>query len=152
MTKRLLIVHHTQSGNTEALASSVVAGAVRPGGVEVRSLRAAQAGLADLLWCDGLLLGTPENFGALSGMMKDFLDRTYYPAEGKLTGLPYAMFVSCDNDGGGAVRQLERIATGYGWKRVAAPVICHGVPTDAHRMACEELGETLAAGMAFGVF
>ena len=88
--KRLLIVQHTQSGNTGRLAAAVHEGAQRVAETETRLLRAFDAGTADLLACDGLLLGTPENFGYMSGALKDFFDRTYYPCEGKLVGLPYA--------------------------------------------------------------
>ena len=86
-------------------------------------LHAFDAGTEDLLACHGLLLGTPENFGYMSGALKDFFDRTYYPCEGKLTGLPYAIFVSAGNDGSGAVREIGRIANGYGWKAVADALI-----------------------------
>ena len=99
----------------------------------------------------GLLIGSPENFGYLSGAVKDFLDRTYYPAEGKTLGLPYAMFVSAGNDGSGAVRALERIAGGYQWKRVAEPLICRGEITADALAAARELGQTMAAGLSMGV-
>ena len=61
------------------------------GGVETRMLRAADASPENLLWADAVILGTPENFGYMSGAMKDFLDRTYYPCEGKVESLPYAI-------------------------------------------------------------
>src|SRR3546814_19165898 len=72
------------------------------------------------------MLGTPENFGYMSGLLKDFFDRTYYPAEGKTVGLPYAVLISAGNDGSGAARAIERIATGYGWRAVAEPLIVKG--------------------------
>ena len=115
-------------------------------------LRAADAGVDDLLGCHGLLLGTPENFGYMSGMMKDFLDRTYYPAEGRTVGLPYALFVSAGNDGRGAIREIDRIALGYGWKKVAEPVIARGPITAEGLVLCRELGTTLAAGIGYGVY
>lgn len=151
--KHLLIVYSTQSGRTGALARAACAGAAELADeVDVRCLRAPDAGLDDLLWAHGLLIGSPENFGYLSGAVKDFLDRTYYPAEGRTIGLPYAMFVSAGNDGSGAVRALERIATGYQWKRVAEALIARGEPDDEVLARAQELGQTLAAGIAFGVF
>ena len=150
--KRLLIVHHTQSGNTGRLAAAVHEGAQRVAETETRLLRAFDAGTADLLACDGLLLGTPENFGYMSGALKDFFDRTYYPCEGKLVGLPYAVFVSAGNDGTGAVREIGRIANGYGWKVVAEALIVRKEITPADLVRAEELGEALAAGLAMGVF
>ena len=118
--KRLLVVYHTQTGHTEAMATAVVRGARHPEvhGVEVRSRRALAAGLADLLWADAVALGTPENFGQLSGGLKDFLDRTWYPAQGKIEGLPYAAFVSAGNDGRGALEGLRRIVREYPLREV----------------------------------
>jgi multimeric flavodoxin WrbA len=151
--KHLLIVFSTQSGRTRRLADAACEGAAEfAEEVETRCLRAFDAGLDDLLWADGLLIGSPENFGYLSGAIKDFLDRTYYPAEGRTVGLPYAMFVSAGNDGSGAVRALERIATGYQWKRVAEPVVAKGELEEAHLAQARELGQTLAAGIAYAVF
>ena len=151
--KHLLVVYSTQSGRTRRLAEAACAGAAELADeVEVRCLAAADAGLDDLLWANGLLIGSPENFGYLSGAVKDFLDRTYYPAEGKTIGLPYAMFVSAGNDGSGAVRALERIASGYQWTRVAEPVIAKGELDDSGLAAVRELGQTLAAGISLGIF
>ena len=79
--KNLLIVYHSQSGNTQQLAESVLAGCQQESGVDSKLVRAFDAVLDDLIWADGLLFGTPENFGTMSGALKDFFDRTYYPAE-----------------------------------------------------------------------
>lgn len=150
--KRLLVVYHTQSGNTGLLAEAVVRGARRVAETETVVKRAFAAGVDDLLACDALLLGTPENFGYMSGALKDFFDRTYYPCEGKLTALPYAVFVSAGNDGTGAVREIGRIARGYGWKAVADAVIVRKLVTDEALVQCEELGEAIASGLALGIF
>ena len=152
--KHLLIVYHSQSGNTERLALAANEGARDPevSGVDVRLLRAVEAGPDDLLWADGLLLGTPENFGYLSGGMKDFLDRTFYPVEGKLAPLPYCPFVSAGNDGTGAVRALRRIVGGYPFVEVQEPVIVVGEPNEQGLTRCRELGMTLAAGLELGAF
>lgn len=152
MRKRLLVVYHTQSGNTGQLAAAALAGAQRERGTDTRLLRAFDAGVEDLLWCDGLLLGTPENFGTMSGALKDFFDRTYYPCEGKLHGLPYAVFVSAGNDGTGAVREIGRIANGYGWRTVAEPLIVRKIVTEEDLEACADFGEAMATGLALGVF
>ncbi|WP_345792039.1 NAD(P)H-dependent oxidoreductase [Thauera sp. JM12B12] len=150
--RRLLIIYHTQSGNTGRLADAAFAGARRVQGVETVIKRAFDAGTDDLLACNGLLLGTPENFGYMSGALKDFFDRTYYPCEGKLTGLPYAIFVSAGNDGSGAVREIGRIANGYGWKAVADALIVRKAITDAALADAAELGEAMAAGVEMGIF
>lgn len=135
------------------MVAAVTEGVARAGeDVELRALPALQAGVEDLLWAHGLLIGTPEHFGYMSGAVKDFMDRTFYPVEGKVEGLPYAVFVSAGNDGTGAVASIERIALGYKWKRVADPLIVRGEITAEARERCIELGQTMAAGLALGVF
>jgi len=150
--KHLLIVFHSQSGNTEKMANAVLHGARAEEieDVEVRMLRAFDAGVDDLLWAEALMLGTPENFGYMSGGMKDFLDRTFYPCEGKLEGMPYAIFVSANNDGTGAVNAMERIANGYAFRRIQQPLIARGEITAEHLQRCEELGLAVAAGLEIG--
>ena len=150
---RLLIVYHSQTGNTKAMAEAARQGATDPliEGVDVRLKTVADAGAADLLAAQGLLLGTPENFGYMSGGMKDFLDRTFYPVEGKLRPLPYAVFISAGNDGEGALRAIRRIAGGYPFVEVQDPIIARG-DVEPHLPACRELGMTLAAGLEAGVY
>jgi len=150
--RTLLIVYHTQSGHTGRLAEAVLEGARRVSEITVRSLRAFDAGVDDLAACDALILGTPENFGYMSGALKDFFDRTYYPLENQLNGLPYAVFVSAGNDGSNAVREIARIATGYGWKAVCPAHIARGEITADDLEICRELGEAMAEGLALGVF
>ena len=134
------------------MARAVLRGARRASEVETRMKRALRAGLADLLWAHGLLLGTPENFGYMSGALKNFLDRTYYPAQGRVDGLPYAVFISAGNDGAGALSSIERIARGYPLKPVCEPIIARGEVTADVLRRCEELGETMASGVAWGIF
>lgn len=150
--KQLLIVYHSQSGNTEKLAQAVYGGACQASDTHTRLIRAFDAVLQDLLDCDGVVFGTPENFGFLSGALKDFFDRTFYPAQDYDLNLPYALFISAGNDGTGAVRQADRILTGYPMRKVAEPVICRGAVTPEHLQQCETLGLTLAAGLALGIF
>ncbi|MBE2295842.1 MAG: flavodoxin family protein [Phycisphaerales bacterium] len=151
-THRLLIVYHSQTGHTRAMARAVARGARRVDEVETRLKMALRTGLDDLLWAQGLLLGTPENFGYMSGAMKNFLDRTYYPAQGKINGLPYAVFISAGNDGSGALTSIERIARGYPLKPVCDPIIARGELSAEVLRQCEELGETMALGVAWGIF
>ena len=148
----LLIVYHSQTGHTRTMARAVLRGARRTPEVETRLKMALRAGLDDLLWAHGLLLGTPENFGYMSGALKNFLDRTYYPAQGKVDGLPYAVFISAGNDGRGALSSIERIARGYPLKPVCEPIIARGEPGTEVLQHCEELGETMASGVAWGIF
>ncbi|NHO65219.1 flavodoxin family protein [Aestuariicella hydrocarbonica] len=151
--KHLLIVYHTQSGNTGQLAEAVWRGAsLESESVETRLVRAADGQLEDLLWCDAVLFGTPENFGYMSGMLKDFFDRTYYPAEPYELNRPYGLFISAGNDGTGAVRECDRILLGYPMKKVLEPLIARGEITAEHLASAEELGQTLACGLSMGVF
>jgi multimeric flavodoxin WrbA len=151
--KHLLLIYSSQTGHTEAMVQAVRSGIAEfADEVELRCMHALNAGLDDLLWAQGLLIGTPENFGYMSGAVKDFFDRTYYPAQGKVTGLPYAIFVNAENDGTGAVKAIERIALGYGWSKVADAVIAKGELNEQTRTSCAELGQTLAAGLSCGVF
>lgn len=150
--KKLLIVYHSQGGSTERLAEAVLRGARREREVSSRMLRAFDAGVDDLLECDALIVGSPENLGYMAGAIKDFFDRTFYPAEGKTEGLPYGLFVKAGNDGRNTVTQIERIATGYRWRRVIDPIIVRGSIREEDERACAELGEALAAGVALGVF
>jgi multimeric flavodoxin WrbA len=158
---RVLLIHGGHAGGrTERLVQAVAAGVREAGeatdegddGVELRVLPALQAGIDDLLWCQGLLIATPEHFGYMSGAVKDFFDRTFYPAEGRTEGLPYALCVSAGNDGTGTIRAVERIATGYRWKPIAEPLLVVGAPEERHLAACRELGQTMAAGLAAGLY
>ena len=150
--KHLLIVYHSGSGKTGQMAQAVHRGADREADVETRLQHAFDSGLDDLLWADGLIFGTPENFGYMSGALKDFFDRTFYPAEPLQLNLPYCLFVGAGNDGSGAVREVERIALGYPLRKVAEPVVAVGDLQEHHLQACEALGEAMAAGLALGVF
>lgn len=152
--KHLLIVYHLPRGKMQAMAEAVECGARHEDitGVEVRVGLALESGADDLLWADALLLGTPENFGYMSGGMKDFLDRTFYPCEGKLEGMPYAMFISAGNDGSGALNAIRRIANGFSFREVQEPVLVVGELEAAHLQACEALGTAMAAGLELGMY
>jgi multimeric flavodoxin WrbA len=152
--RRILLVYGGHpGGRTDRLRAAVEHGVQSVGdAVALTTRRALECGAEDLLAAHGLLLGTPEHFGYMSGALKDFFDRTYYPAEGRTSGLPYALFVSAGTDGTGTVRAVERIATGYGWSAIAPPLIAIGDPHGAALASARELGATLAAGLAAGIF
>jgi multimeric flavodoxin WrbA len=147
-------VYHSRSGGTEALADAAIAGATSDeiDGVDVRVRKAFDATVDDVRWCNGIVLGTPENFGYMSGALKDFFERIYYTLLEETRGLPYALFVKGGHDGEGAIRSVEKIITGLGWKQVLAPVLVVGNLDDAALEACHELGITFAAGLEAGVF
>lgn len=140
-------------GRTERLRAAVLEGIrATDEPIDLRLKPALEAGPADLLWCEALIMGTPEHFGYMSGALKDFFDRTFYPAEGRTEGLPVALFVSAGNDGRGTVLAVERIATGYRWRFVVPPLVVVGEPSEADLERARELGATVAAGLAAGVF
>ncbi len=157
--KKLLIVWHSQFGGTAQMAAAARDGAMATGDVDVIYLRASDAGVADLLACDGLLLATSENFGSLSGMTKDFLERVYYPCENQVAGKPYSILVCAGTDGTGAMFQTDRIATGLRLHKVHPGLIHKSgvtarsstIPADV-LVQCGQVGATLAAGIAAGIF
>jgi multimeric flavodoxin WrbA len=152
--KHLLVVFHSRGGNTQAMTDAVVAGATSAEieAVEVRVMRAPDTGPDDVRWCDAVVVGTPENFGYMSGLIKDFFERIFYELLDETPGLPYALFVKGGHDGEGAIRSIERIVTGLKWKPMLPPVLVTGDlgPDDLAR--CTELGLTVAAGLDAGVF
>ncbi len=165
MTKKtLLIVWHSRTGAARQMAAAAALGAAAESTVATRLLHADEAGPRDVLAADGFVFATPENLAALAGVTKEFFDRCYYPALGRIEGRPFAMLVSAGSDGMNAVRQIRRIATGWRLREVAEPIIlCTRAQTPQAILAqkvlaaedlarCEEFGATLAAGLAMGIF
>lgn len=164
MTKSLLIVYHSMTGGAQQMAEAAAQGARQEPGINVHLLHASQAGPQDVLQADAYLFVTPENLAAMSGMMKDFFDRSYYDVLDQVNGRPYATMICAGSDGHNAARQVERIATGWRLRPIAEPliVLTHAQSkeaiqaakqiTDADREACQALGEAMAGGLAMGVF
>jgi multimeric flavodoxin WrbA len=162
--KTLLIVYHSMTGGTQQMVEAAVHAASASGAVQLRVLRAPEAGSADVLAADGYLFATPENLASMSGLMKDFFDRTYYEALDRLNGRPYGVMICAGSDGHAAAAQIERIATGWRLKAVApALIVCTHAQTPeailrpkqilpSDLAACRELGATLAEGLALGIF
>jgi len=156
----LLIIWHSRTGASEALAQAAAAGA----GDAARLMAAAEVEPDDLLAASGYLFVCPENLATMSGMMKEMFDRCYYPVLGKIEGRAFATIISAGSDGEGAQAQIDRIAQGWRLKRVADPIIVNmdaQSPEDilapkevpqARLDECEALGEALAEGLAMGVF
>lgn len=146
------------------MARAAAAGAARESGVRVRLEAATESCPRSLLESDGYLFACPENLAAVSGLMKDFFDRSYYEVMGRIEGRPYASLICAGSDGVNAARQIERIATGWRLRMIApALIVCTHAQTPeeilkpktigpADLSRCEELGATLAAGLALGIF
>ncbi|HRQ59370.1 MAG TPA: NAD(P)H-dependent oxidoreductase [Azoarcus taiwanensis] len=161
--KRLIVIQHSMTGGTLQMAGALVAGAAAETEVNTRCLHATEAGPDDLLAADGYVFATPENLGTMSGLLKDFFDRCYYPVLDQLNGRPYATLICAGSDGQGAARQIERIVTGWRLKAIAPPLIVITHAQTPERILqpkrigeedlqrCRELGEALAAALALGV-
>jgi len=152
--KRLLIVAHAPSENTRRLRDALVEGARDPAveGVATIAQSPFETQPDDLLAARALLLFTTENLGYMSGALKDFFDRCYYPCLEQTQGLPYALCVRAGHDGTGTCRAVESIAGGLRWRPVQAPLVCRGPFDEAFVGQCRELGLLLAAGLEAGVF
>ncbi|HTC08552.1 MAG TPA: NAD(P)H-dependent oxidoreductase [Acetobacteraceae bacterium] len=162
--KTLLIVVHSRTGGARQMAEAAAQAARAEPDVQARLLSATDATAQDVLDADGYIFAAPENLAALAGAMKEFFDRTYYPVLDRINGRPYALLISAGSDGTNAVRQVTRIATGWRLRQVAEPVIaCTHAQTPetilapkqigaADRVRCAEVGATLSAGLASGVF
>ena len=145
----LLIVHHTPSPHCQAMLEAVISGATAPEieNVEVVRRPALAASVPDVLAADAYLLGTPANIGYMSGALKHFFDQIYYPCLDATQGRPFGYYVHGGSDVTGAVRGIETITTGLGWRRTAKPVTVTGEPTKSDIEACWELWATLAAAL-----
>jgi NAD(P)H-dependent FMN reductase len=152
-TKRLLLVQHTPSPALHAMALAAMAGARDPAieGVELVDRPALSATASDVLSADGLLLGSPVNLGYLSGAMKHFFDQIYYVCLEATRGRPFGVYLHGNDDATGALRALDAITTGLGWRKVQPPVVVTGHPARTDLAACRELGAAMAARLMLDV-
>lgn len=152
------------TGGSKALAQAALDGTAGESEVNVRFLQAEEAGSEDMVSSDGYLFAFPENLAAISGVMKAFFDRCYYPCLGKIEGRPYALLVCAGSDGSNAVRQAERIATGWRLRKIAeSQIICTHAQAPEQILAAKvideagltrarDLGAAMAGGIAMGLF
>jgi multimeric flavodoxin WrbA len=121
-------------------------------GVETQALAAFETTPEHVIGADGVILLTPENLGYMSGALKDFFDRCYYPCLERTQGTPYALVIRAGSDGTGTRRGVESIVTGLRWRAIQAPLICRGDWRDAFVAQCRETGMLMAAGLDAGAF
>ncbi len=152
--KKLLIVAHTPSANTQLLAEGAFHGATHSdfNSIEVNLTQPLKTTADDVLDSDAILLGTTENFGYMSGAMKDFFDRIYYPCLEHTEALPFSIYIRAGIDGSGTKQAMEKIITGLRWKPVHQTVILQGEYQESFLHDVEELGMTMAAGLDTGIF
>ena len=151
---RLLFVCHKPSANTEKLCATATKAvdALDLDDFELRTLTPLETGADDVRACDGILLGTTENFGYMAGLTKDFFERIYYPCLEETVGLPYALYIRAGEDGRGTRDSLGRITTGLRWKPIDEPLILRGPYDEAFEEKVAELAATLAAGLDAGIY
>ncbi len=152
-TKHLLIVAHNPSPNTQKLVEATLRGATHEDieGVEVKHIPPLQAQPDDVLWADAVILGTTENFGYMSGALKDFFDRIFYPCLEHTEAMPYAAYIRAGLDGTGTKIAIAKITSGLKWKPVQESMILHGEYQEAFEGQCEELGMLMAASLEAGI-
>ena len=152
MSRRLLVIVHAPSPNTQRLFQAVLAGARDSEGIEVVARNPFEAGPEDVLAADGIILGTTENLGYMSGALKDFFDRSYYPCLEETMGKPYCLYIRAGHDGTGTRRGVETIITGLRWRAVQEPIIMRGDWQEDFVEQCQDLGAAMAAGLEAGIF
>jgi len=151
--KRLLLIAHAPSINTQKMVDAVIKGASQPdiSNVEIRYIPPLETQPEDILSAQAIILGTTENLGYMSGLMKDVFDRCYYPCLEKTQGMPFTFFIRAGQDGTGTRRAIESITAGLRWRVVQAPLICKGKFQSEFIHQCEELGLSMAASLDAGI-
>ena len=141
--KKVLIVYYSLGGNTK-LAAEAVAEGIREAGVEPILKTGLEAGLEDLLNCDGLVAGSPDYFSYMAGGLKDFFDRTFYPVQGKVNDKPYVSFITCGG-GGKAIKSVEEMCKKFKLKKMSEPLIIQGKPDETAKEKLKAFGQTFAS-------
>jgi len=150
--KKLLIVAHRPSPNTEAMATAILDGAEHDdvNGVSAQLRSPFTCVAEDVLSSDGLILFTTENFGYMSGALKDFFERVYYPCmddEKRNNAKPYSLVIRAGLDGSGTKKAIRNITNGLTWKEVQPLTLCHGEYKPEFIEQCRTLGQTMAASL-----
>jgi len=151
--KQLLLIAHAPSINTQKMVAAVIKGASHPdiSNVEIRYIPPLEAQPSDILSAQAIIIGTTENLGYMSGLIKDVFDRCYYACLEKTQGVPFTFFVRAGHDGTGTRRAIESITTGLRWRLVQEPLICRGEFQSEFIQQCEELGLSMAASLEAGI-
>lgn len=140
---KVLVVYCSMTGNTQAAAEAVAVGA-REAGAEVVLKTAEAAQPEDLVECGAVALGSYDAFSYMGGLLKDFLDRAFYPTQGVVAGKPYGAFLT-HGGGGRAMESLVQIAGSFKFEQAAEPVSVKGKPDEVAEASLKALGAKLAA-------
>ena len=151
--KKLLIIAHVPSDNTQKMAEAVVSGAANSDitSVDVVCKKPLDTQPDDIISAHAVIVGTTENLGYMAGLIKDVFDRCFYPCLDKTQGLPFAFYIRAGHDGTGTQRAIESVAKGLRWKLAHEPVVCRGDFQEAFIDQCEELGLFMAASLDAGI-
>jgi len=141
--KKVLIIYHSQTGNTEAMAKAVAEGAGAAGATVILK-KAVEANDKDLLDCDVVAFGTPNYFSYMAGMVKDFFDRAWPTVREKMADKPYVVFGSYGGGGMPAIESVEKICDNMSMKRLYDSIGIQRQPTEENLAACKELGRKIA--------
>jgi flavorubredoxin len=139
---RILIIYHTQGGNTEKMAKAVAEGA--SAGATVTLKKALDATADDLIDCDAVIMGTPNYFSYIAGAVKDFFDRTLFTVRGKVSGKPYATFGSYGGGGEAAIEVLNNMCEKLELKKALDSVGALREPSSEALEQCRALGAKMA--------
>ena len=152
--KHILIVANQPSHNTQCLAQATLKGALHPDiqGVVANLKHPLDAHADDVLSCDGIIIGSTENFGSMAGLVKDFFERIYYPCLEQTQGLPFGLYVRAGNDGQGTIAGIDRITTGLRWSAIQPTLLLQGSFQESFNDQCHELAMTMAAGLEAGIY
>jgi multimeric flavodoxin WrbA len=150
--KKMLVVYHSQSGTVESLVKSIANALTDDNEIDVIIKRAVDCVADDVSDANLLLLAASEYCGLMSGGIKEFLDRVYYPLMGKVEGMSYGLLISAGNDGSGAAREIGKYLDSLGMSKSVPPLILKGEFSPDTAKRADEFGLTLAAGLSVGMF
>lgn len=153
-TKQLLVIANTPSENTKKIVDAILEGARHPdiSDVDANYIDPFYANPEDVKAADAIIIGSTENLGYLSGAVKDFFDRCYYPCLEETQGLPVALYIRAGHDGTGSTRAAHTIMTGLKWREVQEPLILKGDYKEEFLDQAKELGMYMAAGLDAAIF
>jgi multimeric flavodoxin WrbA len=151
--KKLIVIAHTPSANTQRMLDAVIKGASHQDieNVDIQYIAPLDTQPEDIKSAQAIIIGTTENLGYVSGLIKDVFDRCYYDCLDLTQGLPFTFYIRAGHDGTGARRAIETITTGLRWRLVQEPLICKGGFDEEFIAQCEELGLAMAASLDAGI-
>jgi multimeric flavodoxin WrbA len=151
--KKLIIIAHAPSENTQRMVEAIIKGANHPdiANVEVQYISPLDTQANDIKNAQAIIIGTTENLGYMAGLIKDVFDRCYYDCLDHTQGLPFTYYIRAGHDGTGTRKALDTITKGLRWRLVQEPLICKGGFDEAFIAQCEELGLAMAASLDAGI-